>query len=161
MKKFYKNKKHDKFYQWMDLALKEAKQAYQEDEVPVGSVLIDENLEFLASAHNQSISLNDPSAHAEILALRKGAESKNNYRLPGNILISSLEPCIMCVGALVQARISGLIFAVRDPKNGAVVSKLDYKKDLSYLNHHLWIYEGLREEESRKLIQSFFANRRL
>ncbi|MCF8105412.1 MAG: nucleoside deaminase [Desulfohalobiaceae bacterium] len=144
----------------MELALEQARLAYQEDEVPVGAVLVDARGSLLAAAHNQPLGLNDPSAHAEILALRRAGLIKKNYRLPGAVLVTTLEPCLMCAGALIQARISGLIFAARDAKAGAIVSRLGIFDDYPWLNHRFWIEEGILGEESRELLRQFFAAKR-
>ena len=144
----------------MELALEQARLAYQEDEVPVGAVLVDGSENLLASARNQPVGLDDPSAHSEILALRRAGQIKRNYRLPGTILITTLEPCLMCAGALIQARIAGLVFASRDPKAGAIVSRMNLFDNFPWLNHRFWIQEGILAEESRELLRGFFAARR-
>ncbi len=144
----------------MQQALQQAAQAAKLGEVPVGAVLADSSGALLAAAGNRSISYSDPSGHAEILALRKAAQKTGNYRLPGTVLISTLEPCIMCLGCMVQARCSGLIFACRDPKAGAVVSRLQLDKDLGWLNHEFWHAEGLLQEECSSLLRDFFRLRR-
>ena len=107
---------------WMTLALKQAEAAAQAGEVPVGAVLIAEG-EVLAEAHNRSIIAQDPTAHAEILALRAAANRRQNYRLPRTTLYVTIEPCTMCVGALIHARIDQLVFGAREPRSGAVVSQ--------------------------------------
>ena len=144
----------------MSQALQQAEQAEAEGEVPVGAVLLDSQGCCLAADHNRPITTSDPTAHAEILALRGAAKRIGNYRLPGAMLVCTLEPCLMCLGALVQARVQGLIFAARDAKNGAVVSRLNCHSELMWLNHRFWVVEGVLEAESRQLLQRFFAARR-
>ena len=144
----------------MDLALDEARKAFDQGEIPVGAVLVDSQGDILARAGNSPIGLHDPTGHAEILVLRKGAEKLGNYRLPGSVLICTLEPCIMCLGAMIQARVAGLVFGTADPKAGAVVSRMCPEQDLPWLNHRFWVFPGIREQECRGLLQSFFAQRR-
>jgi tRNA(adenine34) deaminase len=144
----------------MRQALHQAVQAAELGEVPVGAVLADSNGDLLAAAGNRSITHSDPSAHAEILALRQAGQKMGNYRLQDTLLISTLEPCIMCLGGLIQARCKGLIFACRDPKAGAVVSRLQVEKDLSWLNHEFWYAEGLLREKCSALLRDFFRIRR-
>lgn len=144
----------------MEIALEEAEFAYKEEEVPVGALLIDETSQVLARAHNRSIQLKDPVAHSEVLVLRKAGELRQNYRLPGCVLITTLEPCIMCMGALVQARISGLIFGCRDPKQGAALSKIEFFKEFSWLNHQFWIRTQVLEQSCKEILQRFFSLKR-
>ena len=144
----------------MKLALEQAKQAFDEGEIPVGAVLLDAGGDRLAAARNQSIRQQDPSAHAEIQVLRRAARVKNNYRLPGTVLITTVEPCLMCAGALVQARIAGVIFGTADPKAGAIVSRISIFEAFPWLNHRFWIRGGLLAEQSRSLLQVFFAEKR-
>jgi len=145
---------------WMEQALAEAGRAEAAGEVPVGALVLDSERRQLAAASNRPIAANDPTAHAEVLALRAAASRVGNYRLPGAILICTLEPCLMCLGALVQARVQGVVFATRDPRYGAVVSRFDCQKDLEWLNHRFWVVEGVLEEKSREMLQRFFAQRR-
>ena len=149
--------KKDLFF--MQRALKQAKNAAILGEVPVGAVLT-LNDEIIAEDHNRSISLNDPSAHAEINVIRKGAEILGNYRLPNTSLYVTLEPCVMCCGALVHARIDNLIFSAADPKSGAVISNL-YLLEEEFLNHSISFKQGPLIEESSDLLKSFFRERRL
>jgi len=129
-------------------------------ETPVGALVVDAGSKtILASAHNQCIALNDPSAHAEILALRRAGAKIKNYRLPGVIMVVTLEPCIMCLGAMIQARISGLVFGVRDPGAGAVISRLDIS-ELGWLNHTFWFMDGVLQKECAGLLKDFFRNKR-
>ena len=149
--------KKDLFF--MQRALKQAKNAAILGEVPVGAVLT-LNDEIIAEDHNRSISLNDPSAHAEINVIRKGAELLGNYRLPNTSLYVTLEPCVMCCGALVHARIDNLIFSAADPKSGAVISNLNLL-EAEFLNHSISFKQGPLIEESSDLLKSFFRERRL
>lgn len=159
-KEFYKQNIDLAWRDFMLLALKEAERSAELGEVPVGALLIDARGEVLAAAGNRSISHCDPSAHAETLVLRKAAKQVGNYRLPGTILVTTLEPCIMCLGCLVQARVAGIIFACRDPKSGAVISRLQANQELGWLNHCFWFAEGLMQDNSLELLQDFFRQRR-
>jgi tRNA(Arg) A34 adenosine deaminase TadA len=132
----------------------------QEDEVPVGAVLVDEGGSVLAKAHNQTITLCDPTAHAEILALRSAASALGNYRLLNTILYVTIEPCAMCVGAMLHARISKLVYGAKDPKSGAAGSCYNLAAD-PRLNHVIDVQGGVLENECRKLIQAFFKGKRL
>ena len=134
-------------HDFMKIALEEAQDAYCRGEVPVGAVLVLEG-NILARAHNSPIMRNDPTAHAEILALRQAGEKFGNYRLTGAELYVTLEPCIMCAGAIIQARISRVIFGARDPKCGAVVSLYNILAD-KRLNHQVEITEGILPERMR------------
>ena len=143
----------------MELALQEAKKAEQIGEVPVGAILVSENEEILAAAHNLTIQLVDPTAHAEILALRKAALEINNYRLLNTTLYVTVEPCIMCMGAIVHARISRVVFGATDPKWGAAGSLYNVAED-DRLNHRVEIIAGVCAEDCRRLIQDFFRAKR-
>jgi len=145
---------------YMEMALAEAKKAYLKDEVPVGAVVITEDGEVVARAHNKSIATNDPTAHAEILAIREAGRKLSNYRLTNCLLICTLEPCIMCMGALIYARIKGLIFGTRDPKAGAVYSKIDFFNEITWTNHKFWIKEGVLADRCSILLKDFFRNKR-
>ena len=147
---------HENF---MEIALSEAEKAEQIGEVPVGAVLVSENGEILSAAHNQTIKLIDPTAHAEILALRKAALEINNYRLLNTTLYVTVEPCIMCMGAIVHARISRVVFGATDPKWGAAGSLYNYSED-DRLNHRVEITAGVRAEDCRRLMQDFFRAKR-
>ena len=142
----------------MTLALKQAEAAAQAGEVPVGAVLIAEG-EVLAEAHNRSISAQDPTAHAEILALRAAAIRLQNYRLPRTTLYVTIEPCMMCVGALIHARIDQLVFGAREPRSGAVISQQNLL-DSTSLNHKVRYREGVLAEECGNIMQVFFQSRR-
>ena len=144
---------------FMELALQEAKKAEQIGEVPVGAILVSENEEILAAAHNLTIKLVDPTAHAEILALRKAALEINNYRLLNTTLYVTVEPCIMCMGDIVHARISRVVFGATDPKWGAAGSLYNVAED-DRLNHRVEIIAGVRAEDCRRLIQDFFRAKR-
>ncbi len=144
----------------MKLAIEEAQKAFALNEVPVGAVAVAESGEVLAREHNRSISLNDPSAHAEILALRKAASRINNYRLSGVTLFVTIEPCAMCAGACVLARIRRLVYGAVDSKAGACESLYNIVQD-ERLNHRIEVTAGVMEQECRKLIQTFFRRKRL
>ena len=144
----------------MRQALLEAQQAAREDEVPVGAVLVAQDGTVLAGAHNRTIALCDPTAHAEILALRAASQVVGNYRLLNTTLYVTIEPCIMCMGALLHARVAGIIFGAEDPKWGGAVSRYNLAADVS-LNHSIDVKGGLLENECRKLIQDFFQAKRL
>ena len=143
---------------WMKLALEEAIKALQADEVPIGAVVVADG-KLIARGHNRPISTNDPTAHAEILALREAASRMGNYRLPEAALYVTVEPCLMCVGALVQARIKRLVYGAPDTKGGAISSTLDIAS-LRGLNHRFDITSGVMEKECRHLLQSFFRGKR-
>ena len=143
---------------WMRIAIEEAAMAAREGEVPVGAVALLEG-EVLARDHNRSIQLNDPCAHAEILVLRAAGKRLGNYRLAGVELYTTIEPCPMCAGAAVWARIRQVVFGARDAKGGGVVSKAQLFRP-GLFNHNLEFREGVLEEECRGLLQDFFAARR-
>lgn len=145
---------------FMEEALKEARQAALENEVPVGAVFVYKN-EIIARGHNRMIQRQDPSAHAEIIALREAGQVLSNYRLLGGSLYVTLEPCVMCFGGLVHARIQHLYIGARDPKTGACGSKIQ-AQSLPVFNHHFSIQWGVLEEECATLLSQFFqAKRRL
>ena len=143
---------------WMGRALELARQGETLGEVPVGAVLVRDG-EVLGEGFNAPISLHDPSAHAEIQALRAAALSTANYRLPNSTLYVTIEPCTMCAGALVHARVARLIFGAPEPRAGAVLSNLA-ALDRPGLNHRVSWLGGVREAECATLLQSFFAGRR-
>jgi tRNA(adenine34) deaminase len=140
------------------LALDEAYAAAKEGEVPVGAVVV-VNGKVIAQAHNQPIAMRDPTAHAEILALRAAARLLDTYRLTGGSLYVTLEPCLMCVGAIVHARIARVIYGAHDPKAGAFGSVFDLGRD-GRLNHQLEVYGGVRAAECAALLREFFRYRR-
>ena len=150
-------KNHD--YEFMNIALEEAKEAFLKDEVPVGAVVVYEG-KILAKAHNSPISLNDPSAHAEMLALRQAGEIIGNYRLIGAELYVTLEPCVMCAGAIVLARIKRVIYGARDPKCGAVTSLYNILAD-ERLNHQVEVTEGILQEDCGEIMSRFFQQKRI
>lgn len=143
----------------MRRALDLAREAGLAGEVPVGAVLVAADGGVLAEASNAPISLNDPTAHAEILALRAAGERVGNYRLPGATLYVTLEPCAMCAGALVHARLARVVFATADPKTGACGSVFDILRS-DKLNHRVEVSTGVLEAESAVLLKAFFAERR-
>jgi tRNA(adenine34) deaminase len=147
----------DSYY--MGLALEAAREGLAAGEVPVGAVLVDQAGEVLARVFNRPIGCHDPTAHAEVLALREGARLRGNYRLPGVSLYVTMEPCIMCLGAMIQARLRRLVFGAPDPKAGACVSLYRLPED-ARLNHRLEVTGGVREAECRELVQQFFKARR-
>jgi tRNA(adenine34) deaminase len=142
----------------MRAALAEAQLAADEGEVPVGAIVVLANA-IVGRGHNRSIEDNDPSAHAEIVALREAGRTQKNHRLTGATMFVSLEPCAMCVGALVQARISRLVFAAYDAKAGAMGSAIDLAAK-RYLNHRIEVNGGLLATESSEMLQQFFADQR-
>lgn len=143
----------------MGAALACARAAYGANEVPVGAVLVDADGIEIARGENRPIAANDPTAHAEIVALRTAAVARRNYRLPGCTLYVTLEPCVMCVGALIHARIARLVFAAADPKTGACGSVFDLPASGRF-NHRLEVTRGVLEAESAALLRRFFAERR-
>jgi len=143
----------------MGQAIEEAESAFSEGEVPVGAVLVNSKGRILARAHNQPIALKDPTAHAEILSLRQGGTAVDNYRLNGCTLVVTVEPCLMCMGAVIHARIARLVFGAFDPKGGAAGSLYDLSRD-DRLNHRLEVVSGIRREACQDLMQRFFRDRR-
>lgn len=141
----------------MARALELAERAGQIDEVPVGALVVIDGL-IIGEGHNQPIGKHDPTAHAEISALRAACEQVGNYRLPNATLYVTVEPCTMCTGALIHARIERLVFATREPKSGAVVSHPIATQES--VNHHFEITEGVLAPQSRALLRRFFAARR-
>ncbi len=144
---------------FMREALKEAEKAAQEGEVPIGAVVVGPSGEIIGRGYNQPIGLCDPTAHAEIIALRKAAKHLGNYRLLDCEMYVTLEPCPMCAGALVYARLKRLVFGAHDPKAGACGSVYNIVQD-KRLNHQLEVDGGLLAEECRALLQAFFKSRR-
>ncbi len=146
-------------YDFMKMALEEARLAGGKDEVPVGAVLVNEGV-VLAKGHNSPITTRDPSAHAEMIVLRKASEIIRNYRLPQAELYVTLEPCIMCAGAILQARIKRVVFGARDPKAGAVVSLYELLSD-NRLNHQTTVTEGILSGECGEILSRFFQKKRI
>src|SRR5687768_3176114 len=142
----------------MSLALDEARKAHEAGEVPVGAVVLLDG-EVVGTGFNQPISAHDPTAHAEIVALRAAAERAGNYRLTGATLYVTVEPCLMCVGAMVHARIGLVVYGAAEPKAGAVVSMIR-AHELPNLNHRLQVLGGVLEGECRDMMQGFFRSRR-
>ncbi|MGD8416336.1 MAG: tRNA adenosine(34) deaminase TadA [Pseudomonadales bacterium] len=146
---------------WMSLALEMADAAAAAGEVPVGAVLVGKGVE-MARGSNRPIGTCDPTAHAEIVALREAGKRQRNYRFPGTTLYVTVEPCTMCAGALVHARVQMVVFGVREPKGGALVSRRcqDGKSVLDGLNHRLTVVEGVLEAECARRLTEFFGARR-
>jgi tRNA(adenine34) deaminase len=143
---------------YMRLALEEAQWAGRSGEVPVGAVLI-EGDRVLARDHNRCIELNDPTAHGEILVLRKAGEVKKNYRLTNTVMYVTAEPCPMCASAMVHGRVSRLVFGALEPKFGAVESRFRFLEDLS-LNHKVEVEGGILGQECAEVLKSFFREKR-
>ncbi|HEV7206863.1 MAG TPA: tRNA adenosine(34) deaminase TadA [Jatrophihabitans sp.] len=143
----------------MDAALAEARRAGEAGEIPVGAVVLSADGTILAAAHNERESGHDPTAHAEVVALRRAGEALGSWQLAGATLVVTLEPCTMCAGALVLARVARLVFGAWDPKAGAVGSLWDVVRDRR-LNHRPEVVAGVREDESAALLREFFAERR-
>ena len=144
---------------WMQLALAQAAQAQQLGEVPVGAVLVDAQGELLATGFNRTIIDHDPTAHAEIVALRAGAQQVQNYRLPGASLYVTLEPCAMCLGAMLHARLARVVFGAPDPKTGVCGSVLNLSLE-KQLNHHTQVEGGVLAQECGDTLRQFFKERR-
>ena len=143
----------------MEVALAEARLAAERGEVPIGAVLVDSGGRIIAQNGNRTIELCDPGAHAEMLVLRQAGRLLGNYRLSGTTLYVTLEPCVMCAGALVHARVRRLVYGAVDPKAGGVVSLFQVGQD-TRLNHLLAVEGGLLAEESATLLKDFFRQRR-
>ena len=148
----------DSDIRYMREALRQAQRGYREDEVPVGAVLVCKE-EIIARAHNRPIHLSDPSAHAEILALRRAGHKLGNYRLLGCTLYVTIEPCAMCVGAIIQARIQRLVVGAMDPKAGACGSVLAVLNSRA-LNHQVTFDSGILQAECSAILRQFFRERR-
>lgn len=144
--------------QWMRRALELAAQAEAVGEVPVGAVVVRDGV-LLGEGFNQPIKSHDPTAHAEVMALRQAALAVGNYRLPGATLYVTIEPCTMCVGALIHARIANVVFGAREPRAGALVSNFGLHQHESY-NHHFSIEEGVMATACSALIKGFFRAKR-
>ena len=143
---------------WMKIAISEALLAMNENEIPVGAVLVQDN-KLIVQAHNRPIKNNDPTSHAEIEVLRKAGEKLQNYRLPKTTLYVTLEPCAMCFGAMIHARIERLVFGASDPKSGVCGSTIDLSLK-SIFNHQVSVSGGVLEHECKDILQSFFKLRR-
>jgi tRNA(adenine34) deaminase len=144
----------------MRKALDEAQKAGQKNEVPIGAVLVAENDELLSATHNQIINRQDPTAHAEILALREAAHKIGNYRLLNTTLYVTVEPCPMCMGAIIHARVAQVVFGTRDPRWGAAGSLYDFAGDYRF-NHRPAVIEGICADQCKKLMQDFFSSKRM
>lgn len=142
---------------WMKEALELAYQASKQDEVPVGAIVVLDD-EIIGKGFNQPISSNDPSAHAEIVALRDAAQQQRNYRLTGSKLYVTLEPCPMCAGAMLHARVKNLIYGAKDPKTGAIDSKISLLNQT--WNHTIETHQGVLAKDCSKLLIDFFKKRR-
>jgi tRNA(adenine34) deaminase len=149
---------HPRDAEFMQLALAQAELARVAGEVPVGAVLV-LNDEVIAAGHNQPISQSDPSSHAEIVVLRSAGQKLSNYRLPETTLYVTLEPCMMCSGAIMHARVSRLVYGAKDPKTGCVHSVLKLF-DHEQLNHHTMAEGGVLEEPCAQVLKDFFKERR-
>ena len=143
----------------MEQALACAREAEAAGEVPVGAVIVDAAGAVVARAANAPIARNDPTAHAELLALRAAGRVLGNYRLPGCVLYVTLEPCVMCVGALVHARVARIVYGAPDPKTGACGSVFDFAANAK-MNHRIEVVGGVLAEECGALLKRFFAARR-
>ena len=143
---------------WMELAIKQAIKAEKEGEVPIGAVLVKDEL-LIAKAHNQPITKNDATAHAEIQLLRNAGKKLQNYRLTGSTLSVTLEPCAMCFGAMIHARIERIVFGAYDPKTGVCGSSEDLT-NANCFKHKINITGGVSENKCSKLLQTFFKSRR-
>jgi tRNA(adenine34) deaminase len=139
--------------------MKEAKKGWLGGEVPVGALVIGRSNKVLARDHNRCISRNDPTAHAEILVIRQAAKLVENYRLNGLTMVVTIEPCPMCMGAIINARLDMLVFGAFDPKGGAAGSMYNLSDDGS-LNHRVKVIPGIMEKECRELMQDFFRKKR-
>ena len=143
---------------WMSLALEQAVKAEEEGEVPVGAILIKDGI-LVAQAHNQPISTNDPTAHAEIQLIRAAGEKFKNYRLTGTSLYVTLEPCAMCLGAIMHARIKRIIYGAHDLKTG-VCGSSENLMEANCFNHKINLVSGVLKNESKQLLKNFFITRR-
>ena len=143
---------------WMSLALEQAVKAEEDGEVPVGAILVKDGL-VVARAHNQPISTNDATAHAEIQLLRAAGEKLKNYRLTGTSLYVTLEPCAMCLGAIMHARVERVVFGAHDPKTG-VCGSSENLMEANCFNHKINLVSGVLENESKQLLKNFFISRR-
>jgi len=144
---------------WMGFAIQEAKKAEADNEVPIGAVVVIDN-NIIAAGRNQSVTLNDPCAHAEIQALRSAGDVLQNYRLIGSTLFVTVEPCIMCLGAMVHARIDRLVYGCADPKTGAVDTHFNLLGH-SALNHRFDVAGNVLSDECASILSAFFRKRRI
>ncbi|MFA7166606.1 MAG: tRNA adenosine(34) deaminase TadA [Desulfoplanes sp.] len=152
----------DRWSSWeevMHLALDQAAQAALKQEIPIGAVLLDTDGSIIGRGHNQSITQHDPTAHAEMLAIREACTVKQNYRLPNTTLIVTLEPCLMCLGAIIHARIGCIVYGADDPKTGTLRSRIK-GADLPWSNHTFSVIPGILGQECSTQLSLFFKNRR-
>mgnify|MGYP003387481920 CR=1 FL=1 len=143
---------------WMLLAIGLAQQAASNNEVPVGALIVLNN-QIVGEGHNQPIMSHDATAHAEIVAIRAACSEENNYRIPGSTLYVTIEPCTMCVGAMIHARIDTVVFGASEPKAGALVSNLQLHENIFY-NHKINVVAGILSDECSELMVSFFRSKR-
>jgi tRNA(adenine34) deaminase len=143
---------------WMRLALEQAQLAAAQDEVPIGAILVEAG-SAIGRGFNQPICSHDPTAHAEIVALRNASQFKQNYRLPGSTLYVTIEPCTMCLGAIIHARVATLVYGAQEPKAGAVKSRQQLLEEGNF-NHRLQVVGGVLAEPAVALMQDFFKTRR-
>ena len=143
----------------MKLALRQAETSGKLGEVPVGAILLDEEGRIIGTGHNHPLGLNDPTAHAEISALRQAGTQVGNYRLPGTTMVVTLEPCMMCVGALLHARVELVVFGAPDPRTGCLTSQMQGGNQ-NWTNHRFHILGGILEEQCSALLKDFFRRRR-
>jgi tRNA(adenine34) deaminase len=144
---------------YMQLAIELAKAAEKKDEVPVGAIVVDGKGKVIARAHNESITRCDPCAHAEMLAVSAAAKRIQNYRLLGTSLYATVEPCVMCMGAIIHARVARVVFGAPDPKWGALGSLYDFSQDARF-NHHPVVVAGICADQCRQLMRDFFVRKR-
>jgi tRNA(adenine34) deaminase len=144
---------------WMEQALILARKAADVDEVPVGAIIVKDN-QLIAEGWNHPIQLRDPSAHAEMIALRQAGIALNNYRLPDTTLYVTLEPCVMCVGAMIHARVGRVVFGAHDAKTGAAGSMFDLLQSEKH-NHKIEVTGGVLEAQCKEVLQDFFKRKRL
>ncbi len=153
----------DQWNSWeelMRLAMEDAAAAEALGEVPVGALLVAPDGTILARAHNRTITDNDPTAHAEVLALRQAATTLQNYRIEDAVLVVTLEPCLMCTGALVHARVRGIVYGTADPRTGVVDSAMQ-ALELPFHNHAIWHTGGILRDECAEQLSAFFRRRRM
>lgn len=143
---------------YMRLALDQAKLAYEKDEVPIGAIVVRDG-KIIGKGYNRKEELGDATAHAEILALKEAMKNVGGWRLTGATIYATIEPCVMCVGALIQARVDSIVFGAADPKFGGIVSLHNLADDPRH-NHRMSYKGGVLEEECRELMQSFFRAKR-
>lgn len=144
---------------YMQRALELAREAEAKGDVPVGALLLNADGKIIGEAHNQRELIKDPTAHAEVLAIKAAAQSEASWRLRGCTLVVTLEPCVMCAGALSLSRLDRVVFGCRDPRAGAMGSRYHIHQD-TWLNHEIIVVEGILEEECRSTLQNFFRSKR-